>query len=64
MVKKVYRVQRSAKTGSFVVNGEYVRKQAGEAITTFFAPLSGAWDAAKSAGEPPKEKTHKIAVHR
>ncbi len=45
--------QRSAKSGRFItVDKAYVKKQAGEAVTTFFAPVSGAWKATKGAGEP------------
>jgi hypothetical protein len=51
--KRVYHVKRSSETGRFVlVNREYVHRQAKEAFDTFFAPVSGALKAAKSAGKP------------
>lgn len=50
--KRVYHVERDRKTGRFViVNGAYVRKQASEAVSTFFAPVSGAWEATKRASK-------------
>ena len=45
-------VERSAKTGAFMtLDGNYVKRQAAEAFETFFAPVSGAVRAVKSAGE-------------
>lgn len=51
--KRKFGIKRSSKTGRYVtVDGAYVRKQASEAVSTFFAPVSGALKAARHAGEP------------
>lgn len=33
-------------SGRFVLDGQYLRKQASEAVSTFLAPLSGVYSAA------------------